>query len=132
MAEIQGQTLTNRNIESVLNDVKEYCGLQQDYVDFDSVICGAIDTAMSTLCQLGVVKLENLKPVQNDTLTWSDFITDPLQLAMAKQYVKIKARLMFDPPSSGSIKAALEEQATEYEFRAQFAAEYPCKSEDII
>lgn len=129
MAEEVQETMTDRNIESVLNDVKQYCGVEKEDSSFDADICGAIDTAMSILCQLGVVKLENLKPIQNESLTWSNFLTDPIQLAMAKQYVKIKVRLMFDPPASGTIRSALEEQANEYEFRAQFAAEYPCKSE---
>lgn len=131
MADVQEQSILNRNIESVLNDVKDFCGIRQEDTDFDTTICGCIDTVMSTLCQLGVVKIGNLKPVQNDSLTWSEFIDDPVQLAMAKQYVKIKVRLMFDPPASGTIKAAYESQADEFEFRAQFAAEYPCKSENI-
>lgn len=116
------------NPESVLEDTKHYCGVPPMYHDFDGDICGAINTQLATLCQLGVILPSNLKYVQNATTTWSEFSIPEQALPMAKQYTKIKTRLAFDPPASGTIRQALEAQAAEIEWRAQFAVEYPVEN----
>lgn len=113
------------SIDSVLNDVKDFCGVMKDDHSFDPTICGCIDTAMSFLYQLGVIPQGWLKPVQNDSLTWSEFFSDQVELSMAKSYVKAKVRLSFDPPASATILNALQQQVDEFEWRSQFASEYP-------
>lgn len=125
MTEGTERSIVDRNIESVLNDVKQYCGIQQEQTDFDADICAAIDTTMSILYELGVVQYEKLRPVKNDSLMWTDFFDDPIRLSMAKSYIRAKVRLMFDPPASSTILNALQEQCSEFEWRAQIAAEYP-------
>lgn len=126
----QAESLVSKVSNSILDDVKSHLnGLDPTYKEFDGIICGCIDTAMSILAQLGVIKLEDLKPVSDDSLKWEDLIKDSLQLSMAKQYVRDKVRLMFDPPTSGTLHAALERRVEEFEWRAQIAAEYPLTKE---
>lgn len=125
MTEETERSMIDRDLESVLTDVKDFCGVNQEDTDFDSTICGCIDTVMATLCQLGVVPRDKLQSVRNDSLKWTDFFSDPVELSMAKSYVRAKVRLMFDPPASSTILNAFKEQCAEYEWRAQFAVEYP-------
>lgn len=119
------EVMLSKEIHSILNDVKDSLGgLAEDYTEFDTEICGAINTSLSILCQLGVIEPNRLRPVQNDSLTWEDLIDDGMRLFMAKQYVKDKVKLIFDPPTSGTLHAALERRLTEMEWRAREAAEF--------
>lgn len=121
----QSEAITTTTNDSILVDVKDSLGgVAEDYTEFDSEICGAINTALSILCQVGVIRPADLRPVQNDSVKWQDLIPEDMRLTMAKQYVKDKVKLIFDPPTSGTLHGALERRCDEELWRAQMAAEF--------
>ena len=60
---------------SILNDIKKLLGIMESYEHFDVDIIIHINTAFSTLTQLGVGPSEGFS-ITNKTETWADFIGD--------------------------------------------------------
>lgn len=103
--------------ESILTTIKKLLGLDESYEAFDTDIIIAINTALMALIQMGVGPKNGFR-IEDDEATWSDFLgSDSNDLEAAKSYVFIKARLMFDPPSSSVVVEAYNKAAAECEWR---------------
>ena len=100
---------------SILNNIKKLLGLSEDYEAFDMDIIILINTAFSLLHQLGVGPEEGFR-IEDASATWSDFDGDPAILEMAKTYVYLKVRVVFDPPTGGVLDA-MNKLIQEYEWR---------------
>lgn len=108
--------------DSILLSVKKWCGLPEDYLPFEDDIITCINTELNILNQVGVGVVGF--QVSDSTSKWSDFLgTDEPKFGMAKQYVKIKTRLIFDPPSNSFVLDALKKQADELVWRSNVQAE---------
>lgn len=111
---------------SILSDVRGAIGLNPDEVDvaFDLQIKSAINNSISELAQLGLGELGEFV-VQDGSETWNDLLGEDYQYvyAFAKNYVEVNTRLLFDPPQSGALKAALDEQLKKTTFNVMTAIE---------
>lgn len=101
---------------SILNSTKKILGIASSYTAFDLDIITHINTAFSTLTQLGVGPAEGFM-IEDDTATWADFIVDDIQLNSVKSYVYLRVRLLFDPPATSYLITASQEQVRELEWR---------------
>lgn len=110
-------------MESILTSVKKMLGIPEDYKAFDPELVIYINSAFSTLHQLGVGP-ETPYSITDDLNTWSEFITDG-DLESVKSYVYLKVRLIFDPPTSSSVQQTYQEMARELEWRMNVAVETP-------
>jgi hypothetical protein len=102
--------------QSILISTKKVLGIAEDYTAFDLDIITHINTAFSTLTQLGVgpatgFMIEDAEPV------WADFYADDLQYNAVKSYVFLRVRYLFDPPQTSYLIAATERQIQELEWR---------------
>lgn len=102
--------------QSILKSTKKILGIADDYTVFDLDIITHINSAFSTLTQLGVgpstgFMIEDAEPV------WADFIGADLQNNSVKSYVFLKVRMLFDPPSTSYLISATEKQIQELEWR---------------
>jgi len=103
--------------QSILNTVKKILGLASEDTVFDLDVITHINTAFSTLYQLGVGPTDGFA-IEDDTATWSDFIEGDITIVNAcKTYVYLRTRLLFDPPPTSFAIQAMKEQLTEYEWR---------------
>jgi hypothetical protein len=102
--------------QSILISTKKVLGIAEDYDAFDLDIITHINSAFSTLTQLGVGPAAGFM-IQDTTETWSDFIGDDLQYNAVKSYVFLKTRQLFDPPSTSYLISAVEKQIQELEWR---------------
>ena len=104
--------------QSILISTKKILGIDKDYDVFDLDVITHINSAFSTLTQLGVGPAEGFMIV-DDTLTWDDFFGDtpPIQDQSVKSYVFLKVKQLFDPPSTSYLIAATEKQIQELEWR---------------
>ena len=102
--------------QSILISTKKILGLAADYTVFDLDIITHINTAISTLTQLGVGPTNGFM-INDDTETWADFIGEDLQNNAVKSYVYLKVRQLFDPPQTSYLIAATERQIQELEWR---------------
>lgn len=102
---------------SILLSVKKVLGIAAEYLAFDQDVMMHINTALSTLTQLGVGPATGftVDSVDDD---WTDFIdlTDH-QYNAVKSYVFLKVRMLFDPPQTSYLISAQNEQIRELEWR---------------
>jgi hypothetical protein len=102
--------------QSILTSTKKILGISEDYVVFDLDIITHINTAFSTLTQLGVGPAEGFM-IEDDVAVWNDFIVDDAQYNSVKSYVFLRVRQLFDPPSTSYLISAVERQIQELEWR---------------
>lgn len=101
---------------SILSSVKKILGIAEDYTAFDEDIIMHINTAFSTLTQLGVGPSEGFM-IEDEDAVWGDFIGDDFQFNAVKSYVGLRVRMLFDPPSTSYLITAMENQIRELAWR---------------
>jgi hypothetical protein len=103
--------------QSILTSTKKILGIAEDYTVFDLDIITHINTAFSTLTQLGVGPANGFM-IESSEEKWTDFIADnDLQYNAVKSYVFLRVRHLFDPPTTSYLIAASEKQMQELEWR---------------
>lgn len=107
--------------DSILISVKEDIGFTADYTPFDNKIIRAINNAMMALRQLGLVG--GISKITGIAETWSDYIGDEAHLEAVQSYICGRARKEVDPPTSGAVMQALNEQIREAEWRISVAVD---------
>jgi hypothetical protein len=101
---------------SILDSVKKVLGMDASYTVFDEDVLMHINSAFSTLNQLGIGPQNGLM-IEDDSATWDSLIgTDP-RLNWAKSYTYLKVRQLFDPPGTAYLVDAMEKQIRELEWR---------------
>ncbi len=108
--------------ESILTSIKTQLALMPEDESFDREIIIFINAAFARLTQLGVGPVSGFS-ITDDEQTWSDFVVDITQEEMAKVYVYLKVKTLFDPPTNSSLAKAMEEQIKEYEYLLKVEAE---------
>lgn len=108
--------------ESILMTIKKMLGLEAGYSSFDTDIIVLINSALMTLTQADVGPKEGFK-ITGMSESWSDFLTNEVMLEAAKQYIYMKVRMIFDPPSSSIVMDALKTQSEELLWRLITQAE---------
>lgn len=102
--------------ESILNCTKKLLGLDASYNAFDTDVIVGINAAFFTLMQLGVGPTSGFS-ISGADETWSDFAGAATDLEALRQYVYLRTRIVFDPPTNSSVLQAMKDLCTEYEWR---------------
>lgn len=104
--------------QSILTSTKKILGIAEDYTVFDLDILTHINTAFSTLTQLGVGPADGFA-IEDATAVWADFdpVDDHLNFNSVKSYVFLKVKMLFDPPTTSYLISASEKQIEELEWR---------------
>lgn len=110
------------NEESILVYVKKLLGIQSDYDHFDPDIIYGINAAFAILTQLGVGPEDGFS-ISDDSTTWNEFVSDTTRLSLIKEYVCLKTRMLFDPPTSNVLADSINKTISEYEFRLNIASD---------
>ncbi len=100
--------------DAILESVKRMLEIQQDTTEFDLDICTHINAAFFTLWQLGIGP-DTPFYVDADTI-WMEFqskIPKPILL----DYLFVKTKMVFDPPTSNPVIEAYKDRIAELEFR---------------
>lgn len=103
---------------SILTSTKKVLGLAADYTAFDEDVMIHINSAFSTLTQLGIGPSTGFM-IEDRTSDWSEFVdmeSDP-QFNSIKSYVFLKTKMLFDPPQTSFVIDALNKQIEELEWR---------------
>jgi hypothetical protein len=103
-------------LTSILTGTKKTLGISEEYTAFDEDIIMHINSALSTLNQIGVGPEEGFE-IQDDTAVWADFLGDDKRLNPVKTYVYLRVRLLFDPPGTSYMINSLQRQLEELEWR---------------
>lgn len=109
--------------DSIFITIKKMLGISAEDTSFDVDIITDINAVFSILTQLGVGPDEGFA-ISDEKSKWNDFVEfSDNQLQQLKSYMYAKVRLLFDPPTSSVLSAALTEMTKEFEWRLNVAAE---------
>lgn len=121
-------------ITSILDDVKKALGIPSEITDFDPDIIMHINSAFSTLHQLGLGPVDGFM-IEDKTAVWSVYLQDNLTIMSVKTYVYLSVRYIFDPPQQSAHLQALKEKMTELEWRLNVVREgaiYPIVTSEYV
>jgi hypothetical protein len=102
--------------DSILTSTKKVLGLDESYTAFDQDVILHINSVFNTLTQLGIGPLAGFA-IEDNAAVWADFIGTDLRLNLVKTYVYLRVRMLFDPPTTGYLVTAMQEQIKELEWR---------------
>lgn len=103
-------------MDSILDSVKRIVGVEADDSAFDVDILMHINTAFSTLNQLGIGPIGGFF-VEDSSAVWSDYLLDDPNLNSVKTYIGLRVRMLFDPPSTSFHLDSMNKQIQEFEWR---------------
>lgn len=102
---------------SILISTKKVLGIADNYTAFDEDVTMHINSAFSTLTQLGVGPADGYM-IEDETSMWTEFIPNgDSQFNSVKSYIYLRVRQIFDPPTTSYLLAAFDQQIKELEWR---------------
>lgn len=110
---------TNR---SILESTKKILGVATEFKAFDLDIITHINSALSTLEQIGVGPAGGFL-VEDEQDEWVHLLGGDPRLNQVKSYIYLRVRLIFDPPATSFAIDAIKEQIKEMEWRLQVVAD---------
>lgn len=110
-------------MESILLTIKKMLGLEPEYTPFDTDIIVLINSSLMRLHQLGIGPKDGFH-ITDDSQTWSDFVGDRQDLNSIQEFIFIKVKLVFDPPSTSFVISAYNDRANELEWCLMVEKEY--------
>ena len=106
--------------DSVLLTTKKNIGIQPSFIQFDIDIITCINSALNILTQLGVGPTEGMM-ITSSSETWGQiFGENRKRLNMAKSYIALKTKLIFDPPTTSAVLESYKEMVREIECRLNY------------
>lgn len=106
----------SETINEILPCIKLKLGIPVSHTEFDEQIKTDINSVFFTLYEIGAGPEDGLI-VQDDKATWNDFTTDKKLQSAIIEYVYLKVKLLFDPPSSSTVLDSMKNMISELEFR---------------
>lgn len=101
--------------DSILLTIKKLLGIHSEYDVFDMDVMVNINSAINSLYQLGYG--DGNFVVRDESALWSEYLRNHSDLHFIEQYIYLKVRLVFDPPSSSAVLDAMKQQVQELEWR---------------
>jgi hypothetical protein len=110
---------------SILRSTKKILGLSDEDESFDLDIITHINSAFSTITDLGLGPVDGFV-IDDEEADWADFdaTLTTVQLSQVKTFVYLSVRLAFDPPQTSFAINALQEQIREHEWRLNVRREF--------
>lgn len=104
--------------DSILETIKIALAVTED-TDFDEELCIHINSAINSLIQIGIGPKDGFM-ITGPSETWAEFLGENNRTKqMAKSYIYMKVKLIFDSPNSSYLTEAIKSQIAEYEWRLQ-------------
>ena len=102
--------------DSVLLSTKQMLGISPEDTSFDVNVIMSINTALTTLMDLGLTEVED-EIVIDDDMTWDELLGGRIDIEYVKTYVYQKVKMIFDPPTSTAAIDAMQRSISELEWR---------------
>lgn len=107
---------------SILVSVRKVLQIATDFTEFDADVIMHINSAFSTLNQLGIGPVSGFM-IEDAAATWDTFLLGDPRMNAVKTYVYLRVRLLFDPPAASYAVDAMKEQIKELEWRLNVVRE---------
>lgn len=104
--------------DSILNSIKKSLGITPEYTQFDPEIIMHINSVFMFLQQIGVGPT-NTYSIEGDSETWTDFFSaaNVKDISAAKSLMFLKVKMLFDPPTIGSVNESYNKLIDELTWR---------------
>ena len=102
--------------DSVLLSIKQMLGISPEDTSFDVNVIMSINTALTTLMDLGLTEVED-EIVIDDDMTWDELLGGRIDIEYVKTYIYQKVKMIFDPPTSTAAIDAMQRSISELEWR---------------
>ena len=102
--------------ESILTSIKAMLGIESCYTQFDTELIMFINAAINKLIQIGVGPDEGFQITGIDE-TWDQLLGEYMNIELAKEYIYLDVRMIFDPPSNAFVMSAFKEHQEENAWR---------------
>ena len=104
--------------DSILNSIKKSLGIAPEYTQFDPEIIMHINSVFMFLQQIGVGP-SNTYSIESDSETWTDFFSSAnvKDIGAAKSLMFLKVKMLFDPPTIGSVNESYNKLIDELTWR---------------
>lgn len=110
-------------MESILDTIKQLLGIPVEDESFDTDIKVYINTVTPNLAQMGIGPKNGFIVISKDQL-WSEYVDSTIiNLEGVKQYIYLKVKLIFDPPTNSTTVQAINDSLKELEWRMMLAVE---------
>lgn len=110
-------------MDSILNTIKKLLGIDIDDDSFDVDIIVNINSAIFSLSQMGIGPKDGFIVTSIDQ-KWSDYIDSNIKnVEGVKNYLYLKTKMIFDPPTSSTVIEAFNNSIKELEWRMMLAVE---------
>jgi hypothetical protein len=110
-------------MDSILNTIKKLLGIDATDTSFDTDIIIGINSAIFSLSQMGIGPNNSFILTSVDQ-KWSDYIgNSSINLEGIKNYLYLKTKMIFDPPTSSTTIEAFNDNIKELEWRMMLAVE---------
>ena len=96
-------------------------GIDLSYTSFDDELIMYINSAFTTLNQLGIGKKGY--SITSSSNVWTEFIEDLSNYQSVKMDVYLRVRQVFDPPTSSSVLDSISKLISEYDWRLMINSE---------
>lgn len=117
-------------IDGILDTIKKLLGIDEDDDSFDIDIIIIINSITPILGQMGIGP-SNGYIVTSKEDKWSDYISDSeINLEGIKNYIFIKTKLIFDPPTNSTTIESFNKVLSELEWRMMLSVETDITKED--
>lgn len=118
-------------IDGILDTIKKLLGIDEDDDSFDIDIIIIINSITPILGQMGIGP-SNGYIVKSKEDKWSDYISDSkINLEGVKNYIFIKTKLIFDPPTNSTTIESFNKVLSELEWRMMISVETDITKEDV-
>lgn len=107
---------------SILRTIKGLLGPDDDYDVFDQDIIVFINSAIATLTQVGIGPSEGFR-ITGPNETWDDLVEGAEDLESVKEYIYMKVKMAFDPPTSSFVMSAYQDTCNELLWRLNVAVD---------
>lgn len=124
MSDISAQSMVDGEIdrnESILYSEKDLLGIDIDDTSFDQNLIILINGIIPELYQLGVAT--QVTSITGPEAVWSDILGERTNVPDVKNFVYLKLRLLFDPPTNSFLLDAFQKQIDEYVWRMNVQVE---------
>ena len=115
--------------ESILESTKSSLGVC--YNEYDPDLIMYINASLADLTIAGAGPKSGFR-ITGTNETWEQFCDDTTALALIKQYVTLKVKSLFDPPTSSFVLQAIQDSANDTLYKINLKLDCPPADRDGI
>lgn len=110
-------------LDSILDTIKKMLGILDTFTSFDADIIVLINSAFASLNQLNIGP-DIVFSISDNSIVWNSFTDEPSYIAMVQNYIYLKVKLGFDPPTTSFAINSIENQIRELEHRLLIQSDF--------